>query len=138
MDEDKRKRGRPPVTSPEHWHGLEKLYEGMITTRRGILNKYYEIKGYSAIKDMLDEGATGLDYLVGSAKGYVRAGILRELGRFDADAIRAYAPAICKAQDDPETKKTVKEWGSVLRLIRLQPDLVNAAISETVSENNTP
>jgi hypothetical protein len=135
--EGKRKRGRPPVMSPELVEGFEKLWGDRVTTRRGLLNKHYEVRAYGVIQGMMDEGVTGLEFLLDHVKQKIRSGILRELGRLDEDSIRVYAPAVCEAQKNPETRRTVREWERFLRLLRLHPEIVDVLISETVSENGS-
>ena len=81
---------------------------------------------------MISNGITGLEFISDPIKEKNNWGVLRELGRFDEESIRIMAPAICEAQKQPDTKRTVHEWGDYLREYRLHPE----AFSETVSENN--
>lgn len=130
MSEVRTKRGRPPTIMA----GFEKSWPD-ITTRRGLLNKYYETNGHAVVKAMQDEGIARLDFIRNPVTQRCKWGILRELGRFDKDTAEGYAIAICDLQRN--SSKTVKEWERTLRLLRLHPDLVKEAISETVSENGS-
>jgi hypothetical protein len=114
------------------YHYYKNLWSDRIETRRGLLNKHYAIKGFGTIKKMQDEGITGLEYISDPVRQKSKYGILQELGRWDEESIRVIAPAICEAQKQPDTKRTVHEWGDYLREYRLHPE----AFSETVSENN--
>jgi len=125
MAETKLKRGRPAIILP----GFETFWPN-VTTRRGLLNKWYETDGLAVVKAMQDEGITGLDFIRNPATGRCKWGILRELGRFDQELARQYALALCDLQK--HSGKTVKEWEKTLSILRLRPDLI---ISETVSEN---
>ena len=131
--EVKRKRGRPPVMEADEYLYFKGMWSGIIETRRGLLNKHYVIKGSSVIRKMQREGIKGLEFMRDPIKQKVKCGILQELGHFDEDIIRILAPAICEAQKNPNTKRTVHAWGEFLRTYRLHPE--ELGLSETVSEN---
>jgi len=129
MDEAeiKTKRGRPAIILP----GWGSIWPD-ITSRRGLLNKHYEVGAYDVIRKMQEEGITGLEFLRDPAKAKgLRWGILRELGRLDEETIRAYAPMICEAQSKPESRKTVRQWEHLLRIMRLNPEAFTETVSET-------
>ena len=132
--EGKSKRGRPSVMIPGELERFQAIWPD-ITTRRGILNKHYEIEAFGVIRKMQSEGVTGPEFISDMGKQKSKSGILRELGRLNEDTIRAYAPALCEAQKNPETRRTVREWEGYLRLMRLYPGVIDKVVSETVSEN---
>ena len=83
-----KKRGRPPILSDEHYSFLKSLWADRITTRRGILNKFYEGEALGVILKMQkDEGVTGQE------SGMIRHGMkwcvgcqqLKTLERFSKD-----------------------------------------------------
>jgi hypothetical protein len=120
---EKRKRGRPPVMD---YQLLKRIYVDSVTTRRSLLNKYYENTALGIIEELQQTGETGLEYLV-DAKDFnklkVRWGILRELGKFPERDIPNLARFVCNHASD---KNPIKKWEAILRKVRL---------SETVSEN---
>jgi len=129
MTTETKKRGRPPNMSPEEYKFYRGLYHE-IRTRRGLLNKWREINAFSVVDTMAKkEGVEGLEYLRGPAAGTINAGVLRELGYFEDGVIRVLAVEICKGQK--QAKRTVREWGDILRTYRLHPEV----FSETVSDN---
>jgi hypothetical protein len=115
----------------EHFLSYQKLWNHLVETRRGLLNKHYEIKGFGIIRKMQKDGITGLEYISDPVKEKFKAAILTELGHWDEESIRIIAPAICEAQKQPETKRTVHELCDYWREYRLHPE----RLSETVSEN---
>jgi hypothetical protein len=129
---EKAKRGRPPVMSNAEYLHSRALWSDRIETRRGLLNKHYEIIAFGIIREMISNGITGLEFISDPIKEKNNWGVLRELGRFDEESIRIMAPAICEAQKQPDYKRTVHEWGDYLRGYRLHPE----RLSETVSENS--
>lgn len=133
--ETKNKRGRPSIMPDEYFRGLADIWSDHVETRRGLLNKHYEQIAFRVIHDMQKEGVTGLEYIMDNGRQKYKPGILRELGRFDKETIRAFAVELCRAQERPETKRTVREWGFLLRTYRLHPEVFDL-ISETVSEND--
>lgn len=116
-----RKRGRPAI-EPDYRAFLKNLWGDRITTERGLLNKYYEQRAFNVISTM-----DGVEFLRDPQAGKIKWGILRELGRFSEENIRALAVQICEAAKSE--KRTVREWASTLRLTR------HSLFSETVSEN---
>jgi hypothetical protein len=92
-----------------------------------LLNKVYENNAGFIIDKMKDEGIKGLEFLIGNDTK-VPWGILRALGRWDEESIRYFAPIICEAQKNHDTKRTVRQWGEWI----IQQ---HYRISETVSEN---
>lgn len=126
---EKRKRGRPQVMTVEEYKILRNVFPE-IRTRRGMLNKHWELRAFKVIADMIDEGMQGLDYLANPKEKTLNAGILRELGRFEPDDIQHLAIEICQLVK--VDKRTVRKWASQIRLVRLQ----NKVFSETVSEKD--
>lgn len=108
------------------YQALKGIWHDRIHSRRGLLNKFYEQLGFSAIYHLQQSGITGLEYLVDNQNEKYKAGILRELGRWDTEAIKELAIAICNQETKP---KTIREWVRVLKSLRLK------GLSETVSEN---
>ncbi len=133
MTTEIKKRGRPPIMDPKEYLFIQQLWSDHIETRRGLLNKHYETEAFGIIKKMQDEGIRGLEFISDPIKGKSKWGILRELGRFDEETIRDFAPALCEAQKHPDTKRTVRQWGDLLRRYRLNPEVI---LSEIVSDNN--
>ena len=127
IDTEKRGRGRPPVMEQKEYQFFRQLFGDHIQTRRGLLDKHYEIEAFSVITDMQNEGIEGLEFLRDQKQEKCKSGILRELGHFHPDDIRQLALEICEAAK--EEKRTIREWASLLKDVRLR-------ISETVSENN--
>jgi hypothetical protein len=130
----KRKRGRPPVMDTPEYLSHKQTWNNLIETRRGLLNKHYEIKGFGIVLKMQKDGITGLEYISDPIKQKNKNGILTELGHFDEEIVRILVPAICEAQKNPDTKRTVHEWGDFLRTYRLHPEVFEV-LSETVSES---
>ena len=113
---EKTKRGRPPVMDAELYQMYQKTWNQLIQTRRGLLNKHYEIKGLGIIQKMQKEGITGLEYILDPGKEKLKAVILIELGHWNEKSVRTIAPVICEAQKQPDTKRTVHEWGHFTRI----------------------
>lgn len=130
----KRGRGRPPVMPHELWTGFQRFFPE-IRTRRGMLNKHYETEALAVIKDMIAEGVQGLEYIDNEKEEKLNSGVLRELGKLNPEDIRLYAVALCEAQKKPETKRTIRQWEYFLRDLRLRPEIIEVALSETVSDN---
>ena len=68
-----------------------------------------------------------VEFLCNPQSQKIKWGILRELGRFSEEDVRALAVQIC--EDAKSETRTVREWASILRLAR------RSLLSETVSEN---
>jgi hypothetical protein len=120
---EKRMRGRPAVMD---YQLLKRIYVDSVTTRRSLLNKYYENTALGIIEELQQNGETGLEYLVDArdfSKPKAKWGILRELGKFPERDIPDLARFVCNHAGD---KNPVKKWEAILRKVRL---------SETVSEN---
>lgn len=128
VTEARQKCGRPPVMSASWYAALQQIWGDRVTTRRGILNHHYETMASKVVARMVEEGVTGLEYIVDKQKQTVNMGVLRALGQFNDHEIRVWAVEICKAQQKPESKKTIHEWEWLLRQYRL------GRISETVSD----
>jgi hypothetical protein len=106
------KRGRPKF---ENFQGsleaLRSLYPN-IKTRRGLQNKYFELKALKAIKSM--EGA---EFLFDLKTTNVKSSILAEIGRISNDEkMREVAAEICKRARTE--KLTVKQWVSTCHCIK--------------------
>ena len=104
-NELKAKRGRPPVMDAELYQMYQKTWDQLIQTRRGLLNKHYEIKGLGIIQKMQKEGITGLEYILDPGKEKLKAVILIELGHWNEKSVRTIAPVICEAQKTAGYKK---------------------------------
>lgn len=117
-----RKRGRPATIEPAYHTFLKSLWGDRITTERGLLNKYYEQQAFNVIHTM-----DRVEFLCNPQSQKIKWGILRELGRFSEEDVRALAVQIC--EDAKSETRTVREWASILRLTR------RSLLSETVSEN---
>lgn len=98
------KRGRPKF---ENFQGsleaLRSLYPS-IKTRRGLQNKYFELKVIKAIKDV-----EGMEFLFDSKTGNFKSSILTEIGRIsNEEMMREVAAEICRRARTE--KHTVKQW----------------------------
>jgi hypothetical protein len=91
-----------------------------VKTRRGILNKYYEVKAYKVIREMDD-----VSFIFNPDKNNetYKACILMELGKFENEAdIRTVASHICKRAKSE--KLTTHRWANVVRTIRYIGELI--------------
>ncbi len=117
----KASRGRPAIISKDLIARMQ-AHHPDVTTRRGLLNKYYELKSFKFLNNH-----PGIEYICNPGKNKARWGILREIGRLcgnDEEQTIKLAEAICERQ--AVVHFTVREWEKQLREIR---------ISETVSDN---
>jgi hypothetical protein len=106
------KRGRPKF---ENFQGsleaIRSLYPN-IKTRRGLQNKFYELKALNAIKSM-----EGIEFLFDSKTDNFKSSILAEIGKTgDDELMRAVAAEICKRARTE--KLTVKQWVSTYQRIK--------------------
>lgn len=125
--QEKRKRGRPSVMVEGEYQMLKSTYHEILT-KRGILNKSYEISALCVIQKMQSEGDHETEYLW-SPDVRIKWGILRELGKFPEDMIPGLANQVCEMAKTQ--KRTIRDWGQLLKTFRLHPEL----FSETVSDN---
>ena len=109
--------GRPRKISDEHFNRLKSIYQD-IKTRRGILNKRYQVIAFGVIKQMQD-----VKFLVDSDNHTMKESILIELGRFENEEdIRFMARYICDNAE--KKKKTVHQWVNFIRFVRLKGKLI--------------
>ncbi|WP_373844426.1 hypothetical protein [Clostridium sp.] len=107
--------GRPRKISDSFFKKLQMIYPD-IKTRRGILNKHYEVIAHAAVEKMED-----VKFLVDPDKHVIKETILIELGRFENEEdIKNVARFIC---DNAESKKlTARQWVNFIRLVRLSKE----------------
>lgn len=123
------KAGRPPILSDASLDALHSLYPD-IRSRRGLLNKYYQIRAFGALKDL-----PGTTFLVDRERGQSKWLILEQLGRLPNEAeIKSVASYLC--QRARTESMTVKEWERLCILIRHSGELISEAASETTEGNS--
>lgn len=121
------KRGRPNSLSDSFVSKVQELWPE-IKTRRGMLNKSYELRAWGIVRRMQKEKhIEELEFLRDDAKQYINTGVCRELGKFETDEeIEEFIPAVCAYQK--KAQMTIHQWCKLLSEIRLD------GIKETVSD----
>lgn len=107
------KRGRPrfeDTTCELDW--VRALYPE-IKTRRGVQNKYYELRAGGVIKNM-----EGIEFLIDLKNNVIKNSILVEIGRMHSeDLMREIAREIClRARTEVHT---VKEWVDICKSLKV-------------------
>ncbi|MFL0194179.1 hypothetical protein ACJDU8_01035 [Clostridium sp. WILCCON 0269] len=104
--------GRPRKISDSLFKRYQMIYPD-IKTRRGILNKHYEVTAYAVVKEMED-----VKFLVDSDGQILKETILIELGRIENEEdIKIIARYIC---DTAKSRRlTAHQWVNFIRLVRL-------------------
>jgi hypothetical protein len=108
----RKKRGRPRLIDDARVAWLQGIYPH-IGTRRGILNKHYQIRAARVVSAM-----RGTEFLFDPKKETTNPSVLTELGRLPTEQdIRIVARYICKRARREHL--TTKECERILRQIRL-------------------
>ncbi|MFL0197621.1 hypothetical protein ACJDU8_18920 [Clostridium sp. WILCCON 0269] len=103
--------GRPCKISDSLFKRYQMIYPD-IRTRRGILNKHYEVTAYEVVEKMED-----VKFLVDRDNHTMKETILIELGRLENEEdIKIIARYIC---DTAKSRKlTARQWVNFIRLVR--------------------
>lgn len=111
------KRGRPKFEDCQgSLETLKPLYSN-IKTRRGLQNKFYELKALKAIKNM-----EGIEFLFDLKTDNIKSSILTEIGRTGNDEMmRELAGEICRRARTE--KHTVKQWVMLVRYLTEEDNL---------------
>jgi hypothetical protein len=114
------KRGRPQKFSDEHLKLYERILEH-VKTKRGRLNKIYEMRATNIIANMND--LKNKQFFFGKENDKPKCSLLTELGRFNNEEnIQRFARLI---SDRALTeKKNVRQWQKICAVYRRIEELI--------------